>query len=384
MKRIAILGSTGSIGTNTLKVIKAFSSQFKIFGLTANSNIDLLEIQSKEFRPKRIALLTSKKAEEFSKKAGIGNIKISSGIDGFVDIVTDKRVDLVVFATSGNSILIPLLEAIKAKKKIALANKEVLVSAGNLIMKEAKAHNVAIIPIDSEHSAILQCLNSNNKKFLNKIFLTSSGGPLLHISPSRFDGLRRSFILKHPRWKMGRKISVDSATLMNKGFEVIEAMHLFGVDYKRIEVLMHPQAIVHSMVEFIDGSILAQLSVTDMKLPIQYALSYPQRLPTPFSHLNLLNLSLDFNPPDLKKFPCLNIAYEVAKNGGSLGTVLAIADEELVKAYLDNKLELTQIARFLEVALEKHKKINDPTLSDILDLSYSTRILVRELIDKNR
>ncbi|MDP2912773.1 MAG: 1-deoxy-D-xylulose-5-phosphate reductoisomerase [Candidatus Omnitrophota bacterium] len=365
-KRIAILGSTGSIGVNTLDVISGLGSRYVITALTADSSIRLLAHQARKYRPKIIFVGTELLAKKIKPLIPSGT-EVVFGRDDLSRIVSRSDVDLVVFAISGSACLIPLVEAIRAGKAVALANKESLVSAGEIIMKLARKHNVKIIPVDSEHSAIFQCLNAIGKEFLTKIYLTGSGGPLLKVAKDKFDSLPRNFILKHPKWKMGKKISVDSATMMNKALEIIEAKHLFGMDDKSIEVLIHPEAIIHSMTEFKDGSVLAQLGTPDMRLPIQYALTYPDRAGGVVKRLDFSMVkALTFLKPDFRKFPCLGLARTAARRGGTSPAVLCASDEEAVKNYLEGRIRFSDIPKIIEKVLSRHAEITGPSLSDIL------------------
>ena len=378
MKRVAILGSTGSIGVNALNVISAHSDQFKVVGLSANSNTALLKEQIKRFNPKIACIMPEDKLKGIK---GIKGLKAVSGLDGLVEIATHPEVDLVVLAIVGSISLIPLLKAIGAKKQIALASKEALVSGGEIIVKAAKRNNVKIIPVDSEHSAIFQCLNGRPRGELKKIYLTGTGGPLRRISRRLFDALMPQEVINHPKWKMGKKISVDSATLMNKGLEVIEAQWLFSVPLDEIEILIHPEAVVHSMVEFIDGSILAQVSVPDMRLPIQYALSFPSRLPQKSGlYLDFKKVGrFTFSRPNIGKFPCLRLAYDAAKNGGTYPAVLNAANEEAVLNYLDGNIKFTDIPKVIETTLSRHKGRAFVTLDNILEADRWSREEARKL-----
>jgi 1-deoxy-D-xylulose-5-phosphate reductoisomerase len=378
MKRIAILGSTGSIGVNTLNVIAAFRDSFKVVGLTTNSNDKLLRGQIKKFAPKIACVMSD---EKIGSLKDVRRTRMVSGLEGLIEVATHPDVDLVVMAIVGSVSLIPLLKAIEAKKQIALASKEALVSGGEIVIKAAKKNNIKIIPIDSEHSAIFQCLNGKPKKELKKIYLTGTGGPLRKISTKLFNTLTPDEVTNHPKWKMGKKISVDSATLMNKGLEVIEAKWLFGASLDSIEVLIHPEAFIHSMVEFIDGSILAQASVPDMRLPIQYALGYPERL------LQKFQLFFDFRKmgrftfaqPKLKKFPCLGLAYQAARDGGTYPVVLNAGNEEAVLSYLDKKIRFTDIPKIIEQVLSRHHGKTASALDDILEADGWAREEARTL-----
>ncbi|MCX5687007.1 MAG: 1-deoxy-D-xylulose-5-phosphate reductoisomerase [Candidatus Omnitrophica bacterium] len=375
MTRIAILGSTGSIGVNTLSVLSGMKDRFKVAALSADKNVELLSKQAAIFKP-RIAcvgteMLSRKVSDAISRKT-----RIVSGVEGLKEIVSSPDVDLVVFAISGSACLIPLVEAIKKRKRIALANKESLVSAGVIIMKLAKKNNVRIIPVDSEHSAIFQCIDGKDRA-VSKIYLTGSGGPLLNVDRRRFDRLTKNFILNHPKWKMGRKISVDSATMMNKGLEIIEAGSLFGLPQDRIEVLIHPEAIVHSMVEFSDSAILAQLGTPDMRLPIQYALTYPDRGPSPVERIDFSKIkNLSFDKPDAKKFPSLRLARQAARDGGVRPAVLCAADEEAVRNFLNGTIKFSGITKVIEKVLSRHDNINKREIS--LDDVLASQVWARE------
>lgn len=378
-RKIIILGSTGSIGKNTLDVIRQNTKSFEVVGLTAGSNIDLLREQAKEFKPKAVAIFDE------AKKINIGlpKTKVLRGLSGINELVKAYDADLVVVAISGSAVLFPLVSAIRAKKNIAFANKETIVMAGRIIMEEAKTNNINLIPIDSEQSAIFQCLRGNKEEDLNKIYLTASGGPFYNLKKSRLANITVKQALNHPRWKMGKKISVDSATLMNKGLEVIEAMYLFNISPKNIKILIHPEVIIHSMVEFVDKVVIAQLSEADMKFPISYALSFPNRLGNNFKRLDFAKIkNLTFENPDFNKFPCLKIAYDVALKDNSFCAVLNAANEELVKAFLANKIKFMDIPCFLEKVLSRHKETNNPKIIEILAIDNWARDEVSRYIAK--
>ncbi len=361
MKRIAILGSTGSIGKATLEVIRRYSDEFKVEALSAYGNTELLKRQARRFHPGKVAVADINLRVSFGSK-----IKAYSGIEGLEEIASDKDVDIVVVALSGAAALRPLLAAIAAGKKIALANKEALVMAGALVKEKLKKSKATIVPVDSEQSAIFQCLKGQDKSEVRRLYLTASGGPLYSVPLRKFAALTKEEVLKHPRWKMGRKITVDSATLMNKGLEVIEARWLFDIEVRRIEVLVHRQAIIHSMVEFVDGAVLAQLGITDMALPISYALSYPRRLANNDSALDFLKVkNLTFEKSDNKRFPCLNLAYEAANVGGSAPCVLNAANEVAVEAFLDGRVSFIAIPKIIEKILSSHKAVANPDLHEI-------------------
>ena len=353
--KLAILGSTGSIGANALDVVSRLpEGLFRITALSADSNIELLARQARKFRPKIVAVGSPRSASKIKKMLPSGT-KVVQGKEGLDHIVSRSDTDLVLFAISGSACLAPLLQAIRHKKRIALANKESLVSGGELVMRLARKNGVGIIPIDSEHSAIFQCL-AGARAHLKKIYLTGSGGPLLDIPKKRFGSLSRKDVLNHPKWKMGKKISVDSATMMNKGLEIIEAKWLFGMDEKDIQVLVHPEAVIHSMVEMSDGSVMAQLGVPDMRLPIQYALTFPARYDTGMPRLKFTELeALTFREPDTGKFPCLALARSALKAGGTHPAVLNAADEEAVARYLDGEIRFTAIPEVIEKVLSRHR-----------------------------
>jgi len=366
-KRIAILGSTGSIGTSTLDVISRLDGEFEVTALSCESNVRLLAGQAQRFRPKIVCVGRGRQNLNLKRSLPSG-IRIVSGRDGLKEIVSRGDVDVLVLAISGMAALVPLAEAAKKKVRIALANKEALVSAGPVIAALAKKSGAEIIPVDSEHSAIFQCLDGR-REFLSKVILTASGGPLLDIGAKKFDSLARRRILDHPKWKMGRKITVDSATMMNKGLEIMEAQYLFDVAEDRIEVLIHPEAIIHSMVEFIDGSVLAQLAVPDMRIPIQYALTYPIRR---YRHAGTVDFSrigkLTFRKPDTRKFPCLKLARAAARAGGGAPAVLCAADEEAVRSYLDGRIKFSRIPEVIGKVLLRYRKTKKkrPLLGEIL------------------
>ena len=379
-KNVVILGSTGSIGINTLKVIACFPKRFKVIGLTAYNNVKLLEEQIRLFEPRYIAI-QKKYIPHFERIVDTRKTKIFDVSDGLDYIVAQDAVDIVVVAMRGSAALKPFLSAVRHGKTVAPANKEALVAAGDIIIKEARKYNAAIIPIDSEQSAIFQCLNNTNRNELKKIYLTASGGCLLKTAKEEFNQLSRGEILKHPRWRMGKKITVDSATLMNKGFEVIEAKHLFSVDVDRIAVVIHPEAVIHSMVEFIDGSIMAQLGVTDMRIPIQYALTYPQRWPSTLKSINFFELKqLTFLKPDHNKFPSLRLAIQAAKEGGTLPCVLNAADEEAVDAFLRGDIVFTKIYEIVEKVVKNHKQTANPDIEEILKADGWARGKAQEAI----
>lgn len=377
MKKIIVLGSTGSIGTNTLRVISQFPAKFKVEALSVDSNIKLLLQQIKRFKPKAVAVKDANKARILRRSMGqkASRLKIYEGEDGLGELAAWKSADIVVIAISGTAALLPTLRAIESGKQIALANKEALVTAGKIITTLAKRKGVDIIPVDSEHSAIFQCLGGTRERSrLSKIYLTGSGGPLRKVPKKDFDKLSKKDILRHPKWKMGKKITIDSATLMNKGLEVIEAHWLFDVDVDRIQVLIHPEAIVHSMVEFVDSSILAQLAFPDMRLPILYALTFPDRYKANLPKVEFSEVkNLSFHKPDVRRFPCLSLAYEAIKKGGVSPCVLNASNEEAVKAYLEGAIKFSRIPHIIERVLNKHENIKNPTFKDIINIDKWTK-----------
>lgn len=373
MKSVSILGSTGSIGVQALNVIENLKD-INVVALSTNENIELLEKQALKFKPKIVSVGNPKKAEILKQKLNAYDIKIVQGMEGLVDVATESKADIVLNSVVGMIGLLPTLEAIKAKKTIALANKETLVSGGKLVMKEAKENNVKIIPVDSEHSAIFQCLNAGKYKEISKIILTASGGPFYGWSKDELKSVTVKDALKHPNWNMGNKITIDSATLMNKGLEIIEAMWLFNIDINKIEPIIHPQSIVHSAVEYVDGSIIAQLGIPDMRIPIQYALTYPNRSYSNLKKLNLVDIGeLTFRQPDLNVFPCLKLAIEAAKIGGSMTAVLNGANEAAVDLFLKGKIRFIDIPKIIEEVMGKHKIIKDPSLEDIIECDVWAR-----------
>ncbi|MBT1280040.1 1-deoxy-D-xylulose-5-phosphate reductoisomerase [Thermoanaerobacter sp. CM-CNRG TB177] len=373
MKKVIILGSTGSIGTQTLDVIKNFRENFEIVGLTAYNNVELLSKQIREFNPKVVAVKDEDKANQLRENLK-KNVEILTGSKGLQEIVKYDA-DLVVVAVEGIAGLLPTITAIQTGKDIALANKEVLVTAGQIVMDLVKKKDISLLPVDSEHSAILQCLRGNDKKEVSRLILTASGGPFRGKKKEDLRKVTVNEALNHPNWKMGKKITVDSATLMNKGFEVIEAKWLFDISEDKIDVVVHPQSIIHSMVEYIDGSIIAQLATADMRIPIQYALNYPTR--NYIKEVKFLDFSvitqLTFEKPDLETFRCLSLAYEALKIGGTMTTVLNAADEIAVSLFLNKKIEFLQIAEIIEESMKEHNNIQNPTLDDIINVDKEVK-----------
>jgi|TARA_Y100000310_G_scaffold93932_1_gene91528 1-deoxy-D-xylulose-5-phosphate reductoisomerase len=409
MKNLSILGSTGSIGTQTLDIVKNNSDEFKIVGLTTNKNIELLKKQIDEFKPEAVGVMDKEKADLLKEKT---DISVYHGIDGIIKIAALNNTDTIVNSLVGSIGVKPTIEGIKNKKNIALANKETLVTAGSIVMEEVKKNNVNLMPIDSEHSAIFQCLNKeiyndfntinnnfNNKKIINKnnkinnenkkynnvvnkIIITASGGAFRNLSKEQLESVTAADALKHPTWNMGNKITIDSATLMNKGFEVIEAHWLYGINYEKIEVLMHPQSIIHSLVEFKDNSVLAQLGNPNMKIPIQYALSYPKRLKLNTKKLNLTEIkNLSFGKPDFEKFPCLKYAYDAGSAGGMLPAVLNAANEIAVYAFLEDKIKFLGIPKIIKKMMDSHNIIKNPSLNEILDVDKKVKEETKKIIE---
>lgn len=366
MKKIAILGSTGSIGTQTLEVVRE-NKDIEVLGLAAGNNIKLLERQIREFHPKMAAVWSEERAKELRENVKDLNIKIVSGMEGLIELSVMEESEILVTAIVGMIGIRPTIEAIKAGKDIALANKETLVTAGHIIMPLAKEYQVAILPVDSEHSAIFQSLQGGQEKALHKILLTASGGPFRQKTREELLNIQVEDALKHPNWEMGRKITIDSSTLVNKGLEVIEAKWLFDVSLDQIEVVVHPQSIIHSMVEYVDGAIIAQLGTPDMKLPIQYALYYPERRFLPGDRLDFAVLSkLTFEKPDMETFYGLRLAFEAGKEGGSLPAVFNAANELAVSKFLDRKIKYLEIPEIIEHCMQAHKTIADPSVDEIL------------------
>ena len=367
MRKISILGSTGSIGTQTLEVVENLED-IKVMAITGNSNIDLLEKQARKFRPELVAVMDEKNAIILQDRLADMNIRVVSGMDGLVEAATYEGVDTVVTSVVGNIGLKPTFEAIRAGKNIALANKETLVSAGQLVMDLAKKHKINIYPVDSEHSAIFQSLQGNGENKIQRILLTASGGPFRGKKREELENVTAADALAHPNWSMGKKITIDSATLMNKGLEVMEAKWLFDVDVDQIEVLIHPQSIVHSAVEYEDGAIIAQLGEPDMRVPIQYALTYPKRVKNPFPRVDFAQRSnLTFDKPDMDTFKCLSLAYRALKTGGTLPAVLNGANEVAVARFLKGEISFLQIPALIEQTMDAYTVKYEYTLEDLLE-----------------
>ncbi|MBD3164602.1 1-deoxy-D-xylulose-5-phosphate reductoisomerase [Candidatus Woesearchaeota archaeon] len=370
MKNISILGSTGSIGTQALEVIRNNPSEFKVKGLACNSNISLLKKQIGEFKPEAACVYDKDKADSVSL-----DIPVYSGMDGLIKLAKLESTDTILNSLVGSIGVKPTVEAIKAKKNIALANKETLVTAGDIVMELVEKNNAELKPIDSEHSAIFQCLNGERKEDVKKLIITCSGGAFRDKSIEEINNLKAADALKHPNWNMGAKITIDSASLMNKGLEVIEAHYLFGVAYDNIDVVIHPQSIIHSLVEFKDTSVKAQLGWPDMKIPIQYALSHPFRLSNNLKSLDLVEVGeLNFSKPDLSRFPCLSYAYSAGKTGGSMPAVMNAANEIAVGAFLEGKIGFMDIPRLVKEAMDEHKIIKNPGLDEILEINRKVKV----------
>lgn len=384
-KKVVILGSTGSIGTQTLDVIQ-HNQDIEVLGLTANSRIELLEEQIKQFRPKIVCVMHEEKAKVLKNRLDSQNIatEVVCGLEGLSTVATMEEADIVVTAVVGMIGLIPTIEAIKAGKTIALANKETLVTAGELVMDLAKEKNVSILPVDSEHSAIFQCLQGNTHKSIDKLVLTASGGPFRTFSKDELTRVSVEQALKHPNWVMGSKITIDSATLMNKGLEVIEAKHLFDVNPSQIDVVVHKESIIHSMVAYQDGSTIAQLGMPDMRHPIAYALYYPERKAAEYiKKLDLVAISsLSFEAPRKDDFPCLQLAYDALKIGGTMTAVLNAANEEVVASFLNKQISFMQIPEIIHTVMDKHICINRPSLEQILECDRWAREYSREQVTK--
>lgn len=372
MKKIVVLGSTGSIGTQTLDVVRN-NTDMEVVAMAAGSNIKLLEKQIREFRPRMVCVFDEKKAKELRILVADLDVEITSGMEGLIACSVIPEADVVLTAIVGMIGIQPTIAAIKAKKDIALANKETLVTAGHIIMPLAQEYNVKILPVDSEHSAIFQALNGENYNRISRILLTASGGPFRGMTTKQLEKVGLEDALNHPNWSMGRKITIDSATMVNKGLEVIEAKWLFGVDFDQIEVVVQPKSIIHSMVEFVDGGVIAQLGTPDMKLPIQYALTYPDRRELGGERLDFATLSkIAFEAPDLDTFRGLSLAYEVGRMGGSMPTVYNAANERAVAKFLNREISFLKIYEIIEDAIQWHRKVDNPSVNEILDIEAQT------------
>ena len=376
MKKVAILGSTGSIGTQTLEVVRE-NGDLQITALAAGGNVDLMEKQIREFHPALAAMWTEEKAKELRDRVKDLPVKVVSGMDGLLEVATDPASEILVTAIVGMIGIRPTIAAMKAGKDIALANKETLVTAGHIIMPLAEECHVKILPVDSEHSAIFQCLNGEHKDQLKKILLTASGGPFRGKKKEELKNVQVEDALKHPNWSMGRKITIDSATLVNKGLEMMEARWLFGVEPKDIQIVVQPKSIIHSMVEFVDGAVIAHLGTPDMKLPIQYALYYPNRRHLPGDRLDFWTLNqITFERPDMENFPGLKLAFDAAAAGGTMPTVYNAANERAVAKFLDRKIGFLDIPEIIRSCMEEHKVTENPTVEQILETEAATYELI--------
>ncbi|WNS77209.1 1-deoxy-D-xylulose-5-phosphate reductoisomerase [Bacillus sp. DTU_2020_1000418_1_SI_GHA_SEK_038] len=380
MKNISLMGATGSIGTQTLDIIKEHPDEFRLVAMAVGRNLDLTRKIILEYRPELVS--TSDRSSAQILEAEFPNISFTYGNDGLSEVAVYHKAEILVNAVTGSIGLTPTLQAIKEKKTIAIANKETLVTAGHLVMEEAKKNQVSLLPVDSEHSAIFQALQGENQKNIEKLILTASGGSFRDRTRQELENVTVREALNHPNWSMGAKITIDSATMMNKGLEVIEAHWLFSINYDNIDVLLHKESIIHSMIEFQDSSIIAQLGTPDMRVPIQYALTYPDRLPLPSANrLNLAEIGmLHFQKMDMDRFRCLRYAYEAGKAGGSMPAVLNAANEVAVAAFLNGKTTFLQIEELIEKALSIHKNISNPSLAHIQEVDLETRKYVDSLL----
>lgn len=382
MKKIAILGSTGSIGTQTLEIVRA-NPDLQVVAVAANSNVEQIEAQIREFHPAVAGMWNEKAASDLRSRVADLPVKIVAGMEGLLEIAVFQEAEVLVTAIVGMIGIRPTIAAIEAGKTIALANKETLVTAGHIIMPLAAQHGVSILPVDSEHSAIFQSMNGEPQNRIAKILLTASGGPFRGKNSADLEHIQVEDALKHPNWSMGRKITIDSSTLVNKGLEVMEAKWLFDVDLDQIEVVVHPQSVIHSMVEYTDGAVIAQLGTPDMKLPIQYALFYPDRRPMEGKRLDFFQLGqLTFEQPDTRTFPGLALAYQAAKAGGSMPTVYNAANEKAVELFLERKIAYLQIPKLIEAAMHMHQLKLSPTVEEILSTEQEVYALIDEMMDK--
>lgn len=379
MKRISLLGSTGSIGTQTLEIVRE-QKDIEVLAMSCNNNIDLFEKQIREFSPKLVAVYNDEKAKILRERIKDLDIEVVASMEGLIRVAEYESADIVLTAVVGMIGIEPTIAAIKAGKNIALANKETLCCAGHIIMPLAKEYNVKILPVDSEHSAIFQCLNGNENNKISRILLTASGGPFRGYTKKDLEKVSLKDALKHPNWEMGKKISIDSSTLANKGLEFIEAFWLFGIDLDKIEIVVHKESIIHSMIEFEDGAVMAQLGTADMRLPIQYALYYPERKNLSGDRLDFFKLkSLNFEKPDLETFGALALAINSIKLGGSFPTVFNVANEFAVDLFLKEKIRYLDIVEYIKKAMLKHKKIDNPKLEDILNIKNETEAYLQSI-----
>ena len=385
MKRIAILGSTGSIGRSALQVIEQFPDQFQVVALAAGRNVDLLTEQIQRFRPKVAAVLDQDLANDLVDRLPADiEVEVRAGSPGYQNIANCPDADMVLSSMVGAAGLLPTLSAIRAGKDVALANKETLVMAGALVMEEVKRYQTRLLPVDSEHNAIFQALEGHRRKDLKRILLTASGGPFLNMPKEQLESVTPAQALAHPNWEMGAKITIDSATMMNKGLEVIEAKWLFEVAVENIDVHIHPQSIVHSMVEYVDGSVIAQMGMPDMRVPIAYALAYPERLKLDFPTLDFFSVqTLTFQEPDLSRFPCLDLAFNACKAGGTMPAVLNASNEVAVQAFLDKRIPFLGIARLVDRVMQEHELAPAKELQAILAADTWARQRTEEIIDRD-
>ncbi len=381
MKKIAILGSTGSIGTQTLEIIRS-NGDLKVVALAAGSNVEQMEKQIREFSPRIAAMWSERACEDLRARVKDTGVKIVCGMEGLLEIAVMDEAEVLVTAIVGMIGIRPTIAAIESGKTIALANKETLVTAGHIIMPLAEKKGVSILPVDSEHSAIYQSMNGENTRRAEKIFLTASGGPFRGKTAEELENIRVEDALKHPNWAMGKKITIDSATMVNKGLEVMEAKWLFGMDLDRIEVVVHPQSIIHSMVEYADGAVIAQMGMPDMKLPIAYALFYPDRRPLEGRRVDFFQLgTLTFERPDLETFKGLKLAFEAARQGGSVPAVYNAANEKAVSLFLERKIGFMQIPELIEASMRQHRKVDAPKVEEILQAEQETYEFIERVIN---
>ena len=384
MKKISILGSTGSIGVNALNVVDNQRDDFNVIGLSPYRNSKLLVEQVKKYEPEFVSIVDAEAAHRLEQELGTFDVKILKGREGLLELSSYGNVDLMLNALVGSSGMEPTINAIRSKVDVALSNKESLVMAGSIITNLANKTNVKIYPVDSEHSAIWQCLVGEDTKEINKIILTGSGGPFRELPIEKFNTITLDQALNHPNWEMGKKITIDSATMMNKGLEVIEAQWLFNMPTEKIKIVIHPQSIIHSMVEFKDKSIKAQLGLPDMKIPIQYALTYPSHCETDWDELDLTEIqSLTFEKPDFIKFPCMKLAFDVLNTGGTAPAVLNVANEQAVYRFLNQEINFNEIPSIIEIACEKHEFVSDPSIDDILNIEKWSTDFVKSYQSKS-
>lgn len=380
MKKIAILGSTGSIGTQTLEIVRN-NKDLEVVGMAAGSNVELMEKQIREFHPKKVAMWSKEAASDLAVRIADTNTQVVSGMEGLLEISVMDEMEVLVTAIVGMIGIRPTIAAIEHGKTIALANKETLVTAGHIIMPLAAKHGVSILPVDSEHSAIFQSMHGENRERVSKIILTASGGPFRGKTKEELKNMTMEDALKHPNWSMGKKVTIDSASLVNKGLEVMEACWLFDVPLEQIQVVVHPQSIIHSAVEYVDGGIMAQLGMPDMKLPIQYALFYPDRRPMPGKRVDFFDIAqLTFEKPDAETFSGLKLAYEAARTGGSMPTVFNAANEMAVAAFLQKKIGFLQIPEIIGESMEHHKVIENPSVEEILQTEAETYEYIKQVM----